>query len=901
MNKSQTATIGAVLLAVFAFHGAGSGTPGSGGQTDQTVPTITDIGMQAHGDGPWVASCEYWAPEREAPAVGPPSETSLKITGPQPDGSHTVTLSSKDENDSSDCKDPWGLPPSVPSSGSSAKPKITTIIATVPDPVHTNMVFQFDRTIDAIIDAAADNGYQSSYYWLPWKKEPQKTKDKEGSASETIKGEQEREPGLIIFKPGPLKKNATSAEISDSFRSALYLFLIGETPTSGINAYQMERALKHEDDLKKISEFAGSTEDPDELDIIGPIFSGSAVSLRRAIDKRADSQPVIVSGITATPQAADLLRKDTPLYNSPPPSNKRQFAHYPHDRILYQSFDDNFVYEDQCIVRFIEASGIKNTEIAELIEDGTTLGQLQASNLSGSPIVIRFPREISLLRNAQTEQAGSTAEQESAPSPYLHLSLKGSNAYDSVPHLDREITPLSQESQLMAIQHQLESYHTKYIIISATNVLDELFLAQFLHRAVPDARLVFEGGDLLFEREIDDVPFIGAITVSPYQLTGLSTAAALDRGIRAFPDWGTIAYYNAASYTLWDSYPEHGPFLVGYQDIFKSDQSQVTPPLWVTTVGTNNYYPLGMASPIASDTDRILPPVPQPKSSYATPSRPRKLPIRPSLTWDFLCLFVFLLCAGHAVFLTAADYWSPFTRDLAIDQNDQPSRRSMSIHIGAVMLFFMAFVAACPIFIAYHLIKFQWLDFLVAVVTLAGGCFALCLTLIRTARYWKKLWRPDRTRARGGSGLVGALHELVRTIADLDKIALFNLIARATLIFGPLLWLYCLLSGLGLSKYGLFFAYRCLNPAGSISTCTHCSPAVQLVPLVSVSNVEAAVFGLQSTRTPRQSKDSDFLSSLRFRRAIERLRKADGCLSLREYNWPFDHSGGHSALFAIAA
>jgi hypothetical protein len=57
----------------------------------------------------------------------------------------------------------WGFP------AEAGPANVTAIIAIVPDPVHTHLALAFDRTVDAILQAATDNNYVSSYYWLPWK------------------------------------------------------------------------------------------------------------------------------------------------------------------------------------------------------------------------------------------------------------------------------------------------------------------------------------------------------------------------------------------------------------------------------------------------------------------------------------------------------------------------------------------------------------------------------------------------------------------------------------------------------------------------------------------------------------------------------------------------------------
>ena len=117
----------------------------------------------------------------------------------------------------------------------------------------------------------------------------------------------------------------------------------------------------------------------------------------------------------------------------------------------------------------------------------------------------------------------STSSNE-APTPYLSLSLKDTSADDTVPRFSTAQTPLSQEAQLMAIAHQLQRDHTDFILITASNILDELFLAQFLHRACPDARLVFYNGeDRVVERDVDNVQYIGSISVTPFSLISLES------------------------------------------------------------------------------------------------------------------------------------------------------------------------------------------------------------------------------------------------------------------------------------------------------------------------------------------------------------------------------------------
>ena len=46
--------------------------------------------------------------------------------------------------------------------------KIKFVIASLPDPVHTHMALQFDRSIETIQSSAQANGYLFSRAWMPW-------------------------------------------------------------------------------------------------------------------------------------------------------------------------------------------------------------------------------------------------------------------------------------------------------------------------------------------------------------------------------------------------------------------------------------------------------------------------------------------------------------------------------------------------------------------------------------------------------------------------------------------------------------------------------------------------------------------------------------------------------------
>jgi hypothetical protein len=75
------------------------------------------------------------------------------------------------------------------------------VIALVPDPRHTRLSMFFDRSIEAIQDAAEDDGYTYDSSWLPWRVEKRKYDDRDDELAEKKAQEaSERCPGVLLFR-----------------------------------------------------------------------------------------------------------------------------------------------------------------------------------------------------------------------------------------------------------------------------------------------------------------------------------------------------------------------------------------------------------------------------------------------------------------------------------------------------------------------------------------------------------------------------------------------------------------------------------------------------------------------------------------------------------------------------
>jgi hypothetical protein len=156
--------------------------------------------------------------------------------------------------------------------------------------------------------------------------------------------------------------------------------------------------------------------------------------------------------------------------------------------------------------------------------------------------------------------------------------------------------------------------------------------------------------------------------------------------------------------------------------------------------------------------------------------------------------FILALCLLHITLLWSANFWSPLTRDLAVDQNDQPHRRSVYLNIGTSVLAAMAFVTAYPLILVGHYYHLALPSHLFAWLTITAAS-AACLSTI--AKTW-----PYRYHRR------------------CVEYTFFNLVAALALLFTTIFWIAICrsdnLNGEHHSYVGLYFSYRCLQPFSGV-------------------------------------------------------------------------------------
>jgi hypothetical protein len=267
MTKGQTyGTIGAIMLAGAMFRGhQTSSTPLSEGAKE----VHQSVDKPLEGEGPWLASCRYWAIVRNdsqtAPTPSPKLSIKIDATG---DKSTSDVSGSTGDNSKTGCEK-WGIPvPPVSSSQAPViQPEIHAIIAAVPDPIHSHLALDFDRTIDSLMQAASDHRYLASNYWLPWRAPTTAatatTDSSKASSDQATENKRQQQPGLIIFKFSPLAGEKNTGQTS--YYRVVYVFLVGESPALGMDGNQLRNALQYEADLRTTYHAKLSMVDPSRV------------------------------------------------------------------------------------------------------------------------------------------------------------------------------------------------------------------------------------------------------------------------------------------------------------------------------------------------------------------------------------------------------------------------------------------------------------------------------------------------------------------------------------------------------------------------------------------------------------------------------------------------------------
>lgn len=526
--------------------------------------------------------------------------------------------------------------------------RLHTLVATLPDPVDSPLDWGFDAGMESLRRSTERAGYVLDRFWLPWPSVP-----KLDDRLRAIGGPAARmlTPGVMLFR-GVDRVGAPGNDL-------LLVYVVGEVPTAGVHKRALVAALAERAallDSARCARAAGACAlraavrgDEDEtrrLRVVGPFFSGSARSLRAAVQlARADStvrgRVEIVSGTaigSAVPHVLTAAAETTGI----------RFRRTVHG--LSEQLD--------AVTRMLtQRMRIPTSRIALLTEAGTQFGRdryldaearARAGGATGGGatddapaervpadtgvVLIPFPMNISSLRAEYARHAflpSAASSENGAPLPPLvPLDLRDSTRLMEGPAVaSRDLTAAAAERVLDDIVQALAEHQVQAVGIVATDVRDKLFLATELRRRMRDAYLFTMSTNELLLRPDRNRWLRGMLVASTYPL-GFEGQfrdpfrAGSDRQRQAFTSDIAEGIYNAVLLQL-DStlLTEYGVPL---------SPASTRPPLWLTVVGRSGMVPLAYeskgpeagASGAAGDTSALAAPVPRRRGAASSDHAP---------------------------------------------------------------------------------------------------------------------------------------------------------------------------------------------------------------------------------------------------------------------------------------
>jgi hypothetical protein len=490
------------------------------------------------------------------------------------------------------------------------------LIALVPDPLESRFDYTFDRHLDAIQRAVEGAGFVIDRFDLPWTDRPRKsggsTTEKERQLSRPVDYDNAAlrhlvEPGQLLFR----RTTRSSHEL-------LVVHLVGETPTSGINKRVFRKALDaaaadvdseipQEDTIICAGHLPRCGSTSGSIDVLGPSFSGSAISVRIALHawrvepgpdgegpgERSRRLPVrFISGsataIGSSAFAGPTLNATFKATVIPDHVAMKAFYHY-----------------------LTNGLGADHRQIAILSEANTAFGRQLA--IKGEPasgevplgmddvLKLYFPLHIADLRSAAAEAAatrGRPARPDDALRPSaVPLPLQEHVRPEDIPPSVSSEDPSSTEAVLRLLLSAIARERILYVGIIATDVKDMIFLTGEIREHCPNVRIFTFASDVLYLHPDHNPALRGMFVITPYTLLpAMQLWTPPFRGTRrrqTFADQTAEGVFNAVSYLLGskDQMLDYGP-----PDLkrvaSKGSPPDLHPVIWLTAVGANGLYPL---------------------------------------------------------------------------------------------------------------------------------------------------------------------------------------------------------------------------------------------------------------------------------------------------------------------
>ena len=518
------------------------------------------------------------------------------------------------------------------------------LVATVPDPIDSHLVQSFDRAVDAIQRGMEHDGYVLDRLNFPWRKDTEtrwqvnaNPRDSESFLTVSPKSAagdlHRRRPGALLFRG------------TGRPEELVLVFLVGETPTSGIQREAMSAAL---DAIAKChsreAQGIGGCENG-EIRILGPFFSGSTDSLRNSlfVRKETDTRFKIISG-------AATVENNKSMLNSPPRSSFA--ATVISDETLRSTF-----YE--FLQRHIDPQHAG--EVALFIEGGTVYGRSGSSVVQNDPVefTIPFPLHVSQLRGAYEKDTAlkNPGLFSRGPRHALELPLEPpeQNPRDILPPQDPKMTASVADLVLASGIETIRREKIHFVGIVASDTRDILFIGRKIREAETNVTLFTFGSDILFTHPDYERYLRGMLVVAPYPLFSPNQQwTGAGRLRTSFSGSSEEGIFNAVLALVPRDTGEMSSLLEYHSPL--ADERE-RPPVWVMAVGRNGFWPVWFTSAYDDRKYVFSPPASVPTTKVEDPQERPPGAVLAFVLIEFFFLLVLLSYAGARLRLLSGNQW----------------------------------------------------------------------------------------------------------------------------------------------------------------------------------------------------------------------------------------------------
>ena len=498
------------------------------------------------------------------------------------------------DSDQVDRAKPWSRndrawPPVGGAGGDDAhgRDRVGFLIATLPDPSFAPLRSDFDNFLSAIQSALGTEGYLLDRFDLPWLTLGSDKSSTDTGTAKTRSGSTRR-AGVMLFR-----KEVAAGEGRRASEDLMVVLVVGETPTAGVDAAMMHDAL---DQVGWLNGWIGgepspprlmaelTRENPRELRIIGPAFSGSAVSLQIAM-----RQWLATANVQARPTIKILSGTATAIDEWPGDLGEFHTTQVP-DR--YAEAEALRFFGEQLGERRV-AILAEDTSFGRALRSPSTLGNAASSSRAAEVMWLPFPLHISDLRTAYGDLS-ATGKSGAGSIPSLsHRDVPlgeevAGSATDIVPSFSRDAAAY-EELVLANVLATLHREHIRYVGIIATDIRDAVFLVREIRENCPDTNPFVTSADLLYLHSEFNRDLTGMLVFSTYPLFSMNqvwTAPFDGNGDRIqFSSGEAEGIYNAVLGAL-----GHREMMLDYAAPFSVESDSA--PLWMSLVGSNSLWPV---------------------------------------------------------------------------------------------------------------------------------------------------------------------------------------------------------------------------------------------------------------------------------------------------------------------